>query len=631
MEKPLEHERDTHGPRRLALAALLVAAFALAAYSNTFGSPFQFDDHMFVIDYNRQHGLGAFWPPYGTRYVTYLSLAINYQLGGLDVTGYHAVNLLIHIANGLLVWWLVALLFETPLVKRASGAAPAYLVALFAALVFVSHPVQTEAITYISQRFASLATLFYLLSIALFVRWRQGGRAHVYIASVAAAFVAQKTKEISFTLPFMVVFIELAFFEGPVRSAKRLVPLLPFLSALAVIPLTIFGADASLAGAGHAVGEEVRSAQLRDLTMLSRHDYLLTQFRVVVTYLRLLVLPVAQNLDYDYPMFRSFAAPQVFLSFFFLLGVFCSAVYGFVRSFATRNAYLRLASFGVIWFFVTVSIESSVIPIKDIIFEHRLYLPSVGAAVFFSSAAFYGVSRARERALTGLSYSVAAVVLILVVAVPLAAASYRRNMVWRDEVSLYEDTVSKSPGKERAHYNLAWAYHRRGELDRAIEQYKDTLRLKPDKDKAHYNLALIYQGRKDFKNAEMHFREALRLKPGNAVGWYNLAMLYWSAGDAGRAVEAYKESIRLNPADENAHYNLAWTYQRLGENRLAVAHYAEAIRLNPRSADAHYNLGLVLVRERMPELAAEEFRKALAIDPGFSEARGALNRLLQPG
>ena len=632
MENNSEQNSFKRAAGPVALTVLLVAAFAIASYSHTLGYPFQFDDHLYVIDYSRKNALADFWPPYGTRYDTYLSFALNYLLGGISTVGYHLTNLLIHIANGLLVCLFAVLTLKTPLMKKAGSAAlPRLHIGILAALVFTSHPVQTEAITYISQRFASLATFFYLLAITLYLVWRMGGggrkRAFAYALSLAFAVIAQKTKEISFTLPFMIVFFELAFFEGPLRSARRFLPLLPFISALAIIPLTIFGLDMGLWGGADALGEGVRHAQLRDLENLSAHDYLVTQFRVVVTYLRLLVLPVGQNLDYDYPKYASMLAPPVLLSFLFLLSVFSLSVYGFARSFVRKNAYIRLACLGSIWFFVTISVESSVIPIKDVIFEHRLYLPSVGAAIAFSSLAFYAVSRlggSRSRPL----FTQAAVVLVLLVAVPLAAASYARNSAWRDEVSLYEDTVAKSPEKERARYNLAWAYQRSGRLDRAAEEYMEVLRLKPDKAKAHYNLAIIYQSREHADMALHHFMEAARLdRATSSVAWYNMAMIYWGRGDARAAIDAYNEAITVNPAYEDAHYNLAWTYHSTGDNRGAVLHYSQVIRLNPSSADAYYNLGRVLSEEGMYAEAAERFRAALSINPEFADARTELEKI----
>jgi len=632
MVNPSEQNSLGRAAGPVVLTALLVAAFAVGSYSRTLGYPFQFDDHLYVIDYSRNSALADFWPPYGTRYVTYLSFAVNYHLGGLSTVGYHLTNLFIHIANGLLVCALAMLALKTPLMRKAgSGALPRLHIGIFAALVFTAHPVQTEAITYISQRFASLATLFYLLTVTLYLLWRMGGggrkKALAYAGSLIFALIAQKTKEISFTLPFMVVFFELAFFEGPLMSARRILPLLPFISAIAVIPLTVFGVDMWLWGGTDALGEGVRHAQLRDLETLSSHDYLLTQFRVVVTYLRLLVLPVGQNLDYDYPVYTSILAPAVLSSLVFLLGVFSLSVYWFARSSARKNAYMRLACLGSIWFFATISVESSVIPIKDVIFEHRLYLPSVGAAIAFSSLAFYAVSRFKGREGRP-PFTAAAILLVLAVAVPLAIASDARNSVWKSEVSLHEDTVSKSPRKERARYNLAWAYHRAGELDKAADEYAEVIRLKPDKDKAHYNLALIHQSRGEADMALRHFMEAARLKPAaSSVAWYNMAMIYWDKGDARAAIDAYNEAISVNPAYEDAHYNLAWTYQSVGDNRMAVLHYLEVIKLNPSSADAYYNLGRVLSEEGLYDEAAERFRAALAIDPAFAEARAELDRI----
>jgi len=343
--------------------------------------------------------------------------------------------------------------------------------------------------------------------------------------------------------------------------------------------------------------------------------------------LRLLVLPVGQNLDYDYPKYTSLFAPPVLGSFIFLLGLFCLSVYGFVRSYLKKNAYIILACLGGIWFFVTISIESSVIPIKDVIFEHRLYLPSVGAAIVFSSLAFYVISRF-GKGVSRLSFTKAAIVLAVVVGVPLATAAHARNSVWRSEVSLHEDTASKSPEKERAHYNLAWAYHRAGRLDRAEEEYKQVLRLKPDKAKAHYNLALIYQSRGMDDEALAHFKEAARIDPAtSSVAWYNMALIYWSRHDAAAAIDAYKRAIAVNPAYEDAHYNLAWTYDSIGDRRMAVVHYLEVIRLNPSSADAYYNLGRVLVEEGLLDEAAKRFGAALSIDPGYAGAREALEKI----
>ena len=579
-------------------AAASCLLLAVAVYSNTFFSAFQFDDYLYVIDYCRAHSLESFWPPEGTRYLTYLTFALNYRAGGLDVAGYHAVNLLIHAINGLLVFLVASSLMRSP--RLAQKGLPEFHMALLAALLFIAHPVQTEAVTYITQRFASLATLFYLLALASYLKYRSSGasgasKAVFYAIALLSAFAAQFTKEISFTLPFVMLSIEFAFFKGPLLP--RLLKLAPFMLAMAVIPLTLFGL-----GSGEGVGGEIMGLQLKDLREISRHDYLVTQFRVIVTYLRLLVIPVGQNIEYDYPMFHSLFTPEVLSSFVFICFLFFGAIYLFYRSVKGGNGLLSLISAGTLWFFTTISVESSIVPIKDLIFEHRLYLPSAGAAIAASAAVFLFSEKFFSRASAWKVLAAAVVLFVL----PLSVAAFERNKVWKNEVTLYEDAVKKSPSKERVRYNLAWAYHRNGELDRAIEEYSADLRLAPDKDKAHYNLALIYRGMGKREEAQRHFLEALRIKP-DPVAYYNLAMLYHSAGELDPAIASYEAALKARPGYEDALYNLGAALMEKGDLAGAAERFSSVIRLNPVSADAIYNLGRVYAKEGDSEASGPGF------------------------
>lgn len=600
------------------LAAVICAVLAAAVYSNTFTASFQFDDHLYVIDYCRTHALSSFFPPHGTRYLTYLSFALNYLAGGLDVAGYHIVNLSIHLINGVLVYLFATALMRSP--RLAQKGLPAFYIALLAALLFIAHPVQTEAVTYITQRFASLATLFYLLSLTAYLKYRGDGqsfkaKAALYTAALLSAYAAQVTKEISFTLPFVMLCVEFAFFKGPVLP--RLVRLAPFMLAMAVIPWILFGP-----GTGSAVGGEVMDLQLKDLRDISRHDYLVTQFRVIMTYLRLLVLPVGQNIEYDYPMFHSLFVPEVLASFVFICVLFSGGAYLFFRFLRGASAYLALISAGTLWFFITISVESSIVPIKDLIFEHRLYLPSAGAAIAASAAIFFIMKRFSRAIDAGRILAAACVILVL----PLSVSAYMRNGVWNNEVTLYEDAVAKSPAKERVRYNLAWAYHRTGELDKAIEQYNEALRLDPEKNKTHYNLGLIYRDRGEKPLAERHFTEALRIKP-DPAGHYNLAMLYHSGGELDKAISSYEKAITGRPDYEDAHYNIAAALMEKGDLEKAALHFSAVIRLNPASADALYNLGRVYAKEGDTRRAALAFSEALRLKPGMAEARAELAKV----
>src|SRR3990170_1166389 len=545
----------------ISLSLITITAFLI--YSNTFASPFHFDDEPNIVENYKLRDLSNFWPPSGSRYVGVLSFALNYHFGGLNVFGYHLVNIGIHIINGILVWLLVTLTFKSPKMGGVSGSPhPVGLIALAAALLFVVHPVQTQAVTYIVQRYTSMATLFYLLSIVLFVKWRlqsleSGGRFRglFYLFSIVSAVLAMKTKEISFTLPFVILLYEFFFYGG---RWKRAYFLIPFLLTLSIIPLVFINVDSDKP-LGDIVGEVREAAQ--ETESISRGDYLLTQFRVIVTYIRLLLLPINQNLDYDYPVYHSFFIPVVFLSFLFLVAVFGLAVYLFIRSRKSGNGYLLLSSFGIFWFFITLSVESSIIPIRDVIFEHRLYLPVVGAALAFCSAMIYGIDYWRRWSGNRVSLQVAALILVVVTVIPLSVAAYQRNRVWKDRITLWRDVVGKSPFKARGHMNLAFAYYNQGRTDEAIEEYRTALRLRPNLASVHNNLGLVYynQGRTD--EAIEEYRAALRLKPELALAHLNLGLAYAKKGYVDEAIEEFRNALRLKPDFTDAENNLRRVYR----------------------------------------------------------------------
>src|SRR3990172_4071287 len=427
------------------IVPVLISITALLIYSNIYSSPFHFDDINNILENNKIRYLSNFLDFSGTRYMGELSFALNYYFGGVNVFGYHLVNVFIHIVNGILVWWFVNLTFKTPVMGTAVSSRLSGVIALAASLIFVTHPIQTQAVTYIVQRLASLATLFYLLSVVLFVKWRlsSGSRYRFiyYFISLLSAILAMKTKEISFTLPFVILIYEFIFFRDKMRRAWFLIP---YLLTLLIIPLTIvnivnIGTDNK--PIGDIIGEV--GERVRDTERISRGSYILTQFRVIVTYIRLLFFPVNQNLDYDYPVYHSLSTPVVFLSFLFLLSIFGLAVYLFMRSRRVGNGYGLLASFGIFWFFITLSVESGIIPIRDVIFEHRLYLPGIGAVMAFSTGVFYGIEYVKVRMGRGVLSTVAICILILIMVVPLSFATYKRNLVWGDKITLWKDVVAK--------------------------------------------------------------------------------------------------------------------------------------------------------------------------------------------
>jgi len=591
------------------LPFFLIVIIGIIAYSNTFYVPFLFDDINSIVENSNLRDLSKFWPPAGLRYVGFLSFALNYYFGGTNVIGYHIVNIAIHILNALLVYWLVILTFKTPYFSKITsqnvianpfvrndniGLEFMNLIALFSALLFVSHPVQTQAVTYIVQRFTNLSAFFYLLSVFMYIKARliagsQEKRQEFfsqklmffYLVSFFSAIFAMKTKEIAFTLPLVIALYDFIFLNELSGSRfiraglKRLFYLIPFFMAVFFILLSTFAADRQIGSALAGLGEaSMETAEL------SRWSYLMTEFRVVVTYVRLLFFPVKQNLDYDYPIYSSFLNHEVFLSFFFISILFAFAIYLLYKSRAGSHTNLffgfsRLTAFGILWFFITLSVESSVIPIRDVINEHRLYLPGIGIIIAFSSTAFYAWKFISDNLKPTFSASLilqtVPYLFISIIVVPLLVAAYQRNSVWKDEISLWEDVKRKSPQKARAYNCLGNAYRGKGWTDKAIE---------------HYQMSVI-------------------LNPRYSDAYYNLGLAYSEGGQTDKAIEYYKIALKLSPYLVNAHNNLGNEYYKKGRIDDAIKEYRTALSLKPDYKDAQHNLSAAY---KLKEKANAEFK-----------------------
>ncbi len=568
--RPTEVEPASASWRDPLVAILVIATATVLVYSNSFDASFHFDDMGSIVENEGIRDLSHQWPPSGSRWLGVLSFALNYRLGGLEVFGYHAVNVLVHVCNGLLVAWLAAITLRTPAMRRAeAGQLLRRLLPVTAGLLFALHPVATQAVTYIVQRVTSLATLFYLLSLALHARGRlsleaerpsRARAACLYSLSVVAAAAAMKTKEISFTLPIVAVGYELLFF----RSRKRLLLLAPLAATALLVP-------AGLATHGQSLADVLGGASRfpAETQEISRSVYLLTQSRVVVTYLRLLLLPFRQNLDYDFPLSHSLAEPDVLLALAILVAIGASAVLLLVRCSRANRAAGMLVFFGIAWFFVTLSVESSIVPIRDVIFEHRVYLPAAGAGIALGTALLWIV----ERLHLPVSLPLQAAAALLITAGPLGVATYARNLVWKDELTLWSDVVAKSPRKSGPHNNLALTHQAKGQLDDAIREFREAIRLEAGPKEVRSNVGL----------AELHD---------------NLGLAYRAKGRLDDAIREHREAIRLDPSLAAAHVNIALSYEGKGELDDAMREYLEAIRLDPGWAKARLYLGRFLTRLR---------------------------------
>jgi tetratricopeptide (TPR) repeat protein len=553
------------------LAVILLYILGFAIHLNSFSVPFVFDDYPNIRDNPSirlteidARGLrtAAFESRNARRPIANISFALNYVAGGYDVKGYHLVNIFIHVVNGVLVYFLALILLRrhrTITGSRRISDRRLRLVALFAAAIFIAHPLQIQAVTYIVQRMTSMATMFYLTSLLLYLLGRQRAdlaeRSVYWLGALAAWLLALGSKEISATLPVIILIVELLFYRDPRKAWPGINPgyLLFAIIASSGVALLYLGADPTTIVVEQYVDRE-----------FSLRERLLTELRVLVFYLNLMVFPYPGrlSLEHAFNVSHSLIDPVSTL----LAAAVLVALIVVALRLARRHPIL---SFCILWFFVTLSIESSFIGL-ELVFEHRTYLPMFG----FALAVAYLFSTVSAR------YDALAIAIAGVLVSTLAAASIARNMTWQNPVALWMDTVSKAPSSHRARNNLGRVLADQGEGKQAIVQFKEAIRLEPDYAEPHNNLGALHAQAGRFDQAQGHFDRAIELNPAYAQAYNNLGVSLLRQGHVHKAASQLSQAVRIAPGYAKAHANLSVAFAQLGQPLESCRHLLIALRLD---------------------------------------------------
>ncbi|MDP3938764.1 MAG: tetratricopeptide repeat protein [Deltaproteobacteria bacterium] len=564
--------------RALSGSLLLVVA-VLLAYGGVYDAPLVFDDEHTVTaaaggDLLRAMGEGP------TRALPQLSFALNRALGG-SLAGYHALNVGVHLLNALLVLGLLR-----AMVRLRNPDLPRW-APLAGALLWALHPLHTSAVTYLSQRAASLAALCYLAAAFCYLRAREDAiaakgssrpRAVVwYLGALAAAVLAAGAKENTATLPGAILLLEWLV-VGPragESAARRLGLALPFIITPALQGAFVLGLmsrvgqamEAAPAGSLASPGALPAASFYGYLGVYQGWDfptageYLLTEAGVLLRYLKLWLLPVNQVLDpFVLPVERAsdprFLAPAAALLIFL----------GAALTQARRRPWVTL---GVLWFFLTIAVESSVIPIADFMFEHRMLVPSLGLTIAALGLAGPWLGR---RPSAGLALLAAA-------AFALGLGTFARNRVWESPEALWSDNVSKAPRKLRGWVNLSHVYEMNDQLELAEE-------------------ALLRANAVFDRSAEVHF---------------NLGVVRMRKGQMAAAEESLRRALALNPLYAEAHYNLGTLLAQTGRDEESEAAFRWVLQIKETYVpEARYNLGVLFLKQGRPGEAAAELEGARA-------------------
>ena len=621
----------TFGYMREGLMLLVMAVLVFIIYSNILKAPFVFDDQQNIRDNPHVRlteltleGINktVVENPYNNRPVAHASFVLNYYFHKYNVMGYHLVNILIHIMTGIFLYFFLKITLSISILSMScrypvpgksqtvardshAGFSDPSLIAFFAVLIWLVHPIQTQSVTYIVQRMNSMAAMFYVLSFLLYAKARlaeeKKKKSILFAGCVLAGILALGSKEIAATLPFFIFLYEWYFFQDLNRDwFKRHIFLFSGVVILfAIVAVVYMGA--------HPLERILSDYDKRSFTLTQR---VLTEFRVVIYYISLLIFPLPSrlNLDHDFAVSSSLINPATTIfSIVSVIGLIGLAFYMAKRE--------RLLSFCILWFLGNLVIESSVIGL-EIAFEHRTYLPSM----LVSMMVVVLVCRYVRQRWVILS-------LLCVVMLVFSYWTYERNKVWGSELSLWEDCVKKSPGKARPHNNLGVALADQDKSDEAVEHYSKALQIKSNYVEAHYNLGniLVRQGR--IPEAIDNYAEALKINPRYAKAHYNLGTALVRQGRVDEAIDHYSEALRINPDYAKAHYNLGNALARQGRVDEAIDHYSEALRINPDDAQTLANLKAVSAVLKETDIAIKRLRKSIEADPGNPELYYELGNL----
>jgi len=568
--------------RRYTFVFLSLFFVLLLIYSNSFDSSFHFDDTPNILSNPNVQPDSLSWEElkksfYGRhldqeeikRPFSYMTLAINYYFSGNNVFSYHVVNFVIHFISAAFLFLLLYNTLKLPLLKRRYEKS-AYAIALLAVFFWATHPIQLTAVTYIVQRMAGMAGMFYVMAMYFYLKARTNprwGRQIVFygLCGLAALF-AFASKENAAMLPVVLFVFDLLLIQGLSRENLKRAGWLAAAAGLVFVVLAFFYVDAGSLFSGY---------DNRPFTLAER---LMTQPRIVMLYISLLFYPVSSRLMFihDMPLSHSLIDPWTTAASLLAILLLLAAALYYARKWP-------LIAFCVIFFFINHFIESSIIPL-ELVYEHRNYIPSM---LFFVLAAVVMV-----RVLDYFSYKSGLQFLMAFGFCFLLAAqahtTYDRNKIWKNEILLWTSNTSKAPKTSRVHTNLGNAYADLGINSKAVKQFKKALELKNIKRKENlakllHNAGVASRHEGDGELALRYFKKALEINPGRESTLALLCEVYIERGrlkEANSQLQArIRDETKLRSAKLLYVYALVMYHRGNIEKALALAR--RSLRKNP--------------------------------------------------
>jgi len=587
---------DQH-PLKMNVSVLVILLCLIGAiYSNTFNASWHLDDYQNIVDNTSLHlrdlryesikktffasrDNGLYKGNRMYRPVTCFTFGLNWFFSQKNVTGYHIVNISIHIFTAFILFNTIICLLNTPNLKNKYKE-NAFFIALLATLFWACNPIQTQAVTYIVQRMASLAAMFYILGIFFYIKGRLSSNKFHRFLLLTGCFIifilALGSKQNTIVLPITLLLIEITFFKDIESKKNKKI----FLYAALCLALLVLLTGIHLFMQGN-LQHIFNGYTCRPYNMVER---LLTEFRILLHYLSQIFYPMPQRLSIEHDiiistsLFKPWATLPAIVIVISLIGF---AVFQLKK--------WSVVSFAVLFFFLNHLIESTILPL-ELIYEHRNYLPSM--FIFLPLVIGFKQLLDYYHEKQPLMYRIVFAFILLTI-INFCSSTYLRNSVWATEKTLWEDAMAKAPKHARPIQNLAWSYYERiGDFDKAIELHKISL--------LHDNASICKS---------------------HALTFYNIGTLYYYKQEYGEAVCYLKKALELDPEYEKARYNMTLSLIENGRWNEAVKNIDMLITKRADHRDYQNLKGFILLKQGRPYESLPYFQRALTLEPNLKSAR----------
>jgi tetratricopeptide (TPR) repeat protein len=642
--------------KRVVVFFVLLLVIVSLLYSSTLHAPFNFDDEV-VIKLETMEGgnpeAGAafhnLYPP-RNRHLFYLSLIFNYSLGELNPFGYHLVNSSLHFFTSIVIFFIAFITIKKGLSLNKKDALS---IASITTLLFSINPVHSETVNYISARAVGMSSFFYLSSLLSFIlgsfRERKPlPRFLLYFLSLTFFLASVLSKETALTFPIALLLYDICFMRknywAPVKS-RLLFFYLPLLLCSLLVVSTVIS--------------------LKDLIIYfwQRIDigYGLKQIQIIGYGIRLLLFPIGLTFDYDFP--------NAFFSHTAILATAILIVLGIFLAITLHSpTVLAMGSFCALWFLLTLAPTNSIFPRSDLLSERNLYLPSFGIFLLFSTT-IYRLVLANHNQLVIKKIGGYCLIIFFMLQIVLL---HERNLTYRSNTLLWEDTLEKAPRKLRALHNLSHFYMAEKNYAKAFITLHALSKSKASPyyiSYAHSNLGSIYLQLGDYLKAENEFKSGIRAKPSQPTNHFNLGTLLASQGHNLAAKKSYEKAENLYksyrwgyqvpaelymnkarlllklklykeaevsidnylkrvPESGSGHFVLANIFSAMGKQEQALHEYNLTGNTPKLKGEAHNNRALIFIKKKSFDLALEELHQAITVSPNLIDAHYNLGNLL---